>query len=248
MQWLAELSSGEDTVRDKLAQLPSGFVRHDIIALWNDILTDGELVRNGQLPGMEKAESEMIFNALLDGLVERGAIAQENGNELETAAVTTIFTQLISALQCDGVLRDYAIQRGLILAADSLPANTQGRGEIINTALAQITPDNINEFHVGTALNTFLSFKSQWSYAERKQIRDTINRLVLDLPNETKESFIQATDTPSMQVRVPLLTAIGASNQMHDQIKTWAASDNPLRFAASNAIRSTEIYPQQFDF
>ena len=183
-------------------------------------------------------------------------------------------------------MRNYEIQRGIILAADSLPANTQGRGEIINTALAQITPDNINEFHVGTALNTFLSFKSQWSYAERKQIRDTINRLVLDLPNETKESFIQETDTPWMQVRVLLLTAIGAwgieaglplltqaissgkpalqipgiaawsqlpselraSNQMHDQIKTWAASDNPLRFAASNAIRSTEIYPQQFDF
>ena len=279
-QWLAELSESKTSIHEKLAQLQSGLPRHDILALWNEMLAAGTWVRNGQLPGAEKWESEMIFNALLDALVERGAPRNGAGAEQDSAAVAAIFGELIGAHQCDGVIRDYAIQRGLMLAADSLPPENPGRTEIIEAGLAQLTPGNIGEFHLGTALNTFLSFKSQWTEAERTRIQDSINHLILDLPRETTDRFTQETDVPTLQVRIPLLTAIGAwaiepglplldkairsekpalqipaiaawsqlpvemrsNSDIRAQIETWASSDNSLRFAAANAIRSTEIH------
>jgi HEAT repeat protein len=102
----------------------------------------------------------------------------------------------------------------------------------------------------------------------------------MNLPQETTDRFTQETDVPTLQVRIPLLTAIGAwgigpglpllaqairsdkpalqipaiaawsqlpvamrgNSDIRAQIETWASSDNSLRFAAANAIRSTEIH------
>ena len=273
VQWLAALSESKGSIHEKLAQLQAELPRHNVIALWTELILAGTWVSSGQLPGSEKWESEMIFNALLDALVEAGSAAQTAG--LPTEAVASIFSQLINAPHCDGVLRDYSIQRGLILTADSLPPENPDRQAIISTVLDQLTTENLNEFHTGTALNTFLSFQDQWSPSERDKIQARIEHLISTLPKDFMEDRPQAPDGPSLEVCIPLITAIGGweiqsalpllrqaihsgrpalqipaiaawsrlpqkmreTAQLQEQIETWATSQSPLQYAASNAIR-----------
>jgi hypothetical protein len=273
VQWLAELSESKGGIHEKLAQLQAGLPRHNVLALWTELIHAGTWVSSGQLPGSEKWESEMIFNALLDALVEAGSAAQAAG--LPTDAVASIFSHLINAPHCDGVLRDYTIQRGLMLTADSLPAENLDRQAIIGTVLDQLTPENLNESYTGTALNTLLSFQDQWSPAEREKIQARIEQLISSLPQGFMEDRPQAPDGPTLEVRIPLITAIGGweiqsalpllrqaihsgrhalqipaiaawsrlpqkmreTAQLQEQIETWATSQSPLQYAASNAIR-----------
>lgn len=273
VQWLAALSESKGSIHEKLAQLQAELPRHNIIALWTELILAGTWVSSGQLPGSEKWESEMIFNALLDALVEAGSAAQAAG--LPTEAVASIFSQLINAPHCDGVLRDYSIQRGLVLTADSLPPENPDRQAIISTVLDQLTTENLNEFYTGSALNTFLSFQDQWSPSEREKIQARIEHLISSLPQDFMEDRPQAPDGPSLEVRIPLITAIGGweiqsalpllrqaihsgrpalqipaiaswsrlpqkmreAAQLQEQIETWATSQSPLQYAASNAIR-----------
>jgi hypothetical protein len=273
VQWLAALSESKGSIHEKLAQLQAELPRHNVIALWTELILAGTWVSSGQLPGSEKWESEMIFNALLDALVEAGSAAQTAG--LPTEAVASIFSQLINAPHCDGVLRDYSIQRGLILTADSLPPENPDRQAIISTVLDQLTTENLNEFHAGTALNTFLSFQDQWSPSERDKIQARIEHLISSLPKDFIEDRPQVPDGPSLEVCIPLITAIGGweiqsalpllrqairsgrpslqipaiaawsrlpqkmreTAQLQEQIETWATSQSPLQYAASNAIR-----------
>jgi hypothetical protein len=71
--WLAAISRGDGDIREKIDQLQAGLPRHSITALWQDLLKQGDWIREGRLPGGEKWESEMIFNALLDALVVAGS-------------------------------------------------------------------------------------------------------------------------------------------------------------------------------
>ncbi len=207
VQWLASVSESEGTIHEKLAQLQAGLPHHNIISLWDAMILKSSWLYSGQLPGSEKWESEMIFNTLLDALVEAGAKAQAAGEA--TASITSLFCQLIATRQNDGVLRDYAIQRGLILAADSIPPDSTDRQSIIHTTLEELTTENLDAFHTGTALNTLLSFKAQWSQAEHAQIQDRIESLISSLPENIMATPPTTPGTPDLQVRIPLLTAIG---------------------------------------
>ena len=207
VQWLASVSQSQGNIHEKLALLQSGLPRQDITALWQEMIQEKTSLHSGQLPGSEKWESEMIFNALLDALVEAGAKAQAAGETTEI--ITTLFCQLIATRQNDGVLRDYAIQRGLMLAADSLPADSSDRENIIHTTLEELTAANLDQFHTGTALNTLLSFKAQWSPAEHTVIQDHIQDLISTLPENLMADTPATPGSPDLQVRIPLLTAIG---------------------------------------
>jgi hypothetical protein len=206
-QWLVGVSQSQGDIHEKLALLQSELPRQDITSLWLEMIQEKTTLHSGQLPGSEKWESEMIFNALLDALVESASKAQAAGET--TGNITTLFCQLIATRQNDAVLRDYAIQRSLTLAADSLPADSPDRQHIIHTTLEELNAGNLDQVHTGTALNTLLSFKAQWSPAEHAEIQDRIQTLISTLPENLMADPPATPGTPDLQIRIPLLTAIG---------------------------------------
>ena len=57
VQWLAALSESKGSIHEKLAQLQAELPRHNVIALWTELILAGTWVSSGQLPGSEKWES-----------------------------------------------------------------------------------------------------------------------------------------------------------------------------------------------
>ena len=206
--WLAAISRGDGDIREKIDQLQAGLPRHSITALWQDLLKQGDWIREGRLPGGEKWESEMIFNALLDALVVAGSAPPDGAGVAPGEEAAAIFGRLITAEPCDGVLRDYSIQRGLMLAGDSLAPDSPGREGILAATLGKLTIANLSDSYPGTALNTLGSYRDQWSAAERTRITESIAALVSALPADPAGNYPLETDGPSLQVRIPLMGAV----------------------------------------
>ena len=206
--WLAAISKGGGSIGEKIDRLKAGLPQHSITALWQDLLKQGDWIRDGHLPGGKKWESEMIFNALLDALVVAGSASPDGAGAAPGEEAAAIFGLLIAAEPCDGVLRDYSIQRGLMLAADSLLSDSPGREGILAATLGKLTIENLSDTYPGTALNTLGSYHDQWSGAERVRITESIAALVSSLPADPAGNYPNETDGPSLQARIPLMGAV----------------------------------------
>lgn len=208
IEWLASICAEKIDVEEKLAKLQSERSHHSITALWQDLMKEATWLQNGQIPGCQPWQSAMIFNALLDALVEAGAKAQRA--DQSTEEIVGIFHDLVANASHDGILRDYAIQRSLMLAGETLRHDSAGRQTLLQVTLQELTPQNLPQSPLGTTLNTLLSYQDSWSAKEHRQIQDRVEELIANIPpNFFKPSTPTSDEAPNLQVRIPLLTAIG---------------------------------------
>jgi hypothetical protein len=211
LEWLIGISESKDSIYEKLARIEAGLPSYRITALWHSLLHESPWLQSGQLPGCEKWESEIIFNALLDSLGDAGEPRPPHASA--PPEIITQFSQLISTPSYDIVLRDYAIQRALMLAADALRADGPERQALIGTTLALLTMENRDASFTGTALNTFLSYQQQWSAQEQTQIKNRIEQYLMcqqdKLMPPAARTATSAPRDPDLATVIPLLSAIG---------------------------------------
>ncbi len=187
---------------DKLTALQNDFPVSTAIPLWLALLAQQDSIRSGQLPGVEDWQAAVIFNDLLDRLVAAGSDENLNVGSETSAAIASIFQRLISADTTEALLQDYSIQRGLIWASAAPLTDATARATVIDAVLARLDSKHLQGSGLGTSLNTFWGFAPQWSPAEKSKIHARITQLIAELP-ANQESL-------ALEVRIPLLTAIGA--------------------------------------
>lgn len=199
---LAAICRRQQPLADKLIALQNDLPASTAIPLWQALLLEQDSIRTGQLPGVENWQASLIFNDLLDRLVAAGSDANPNIDGETSATIASIFQQLILANTTEPLLHDYSIQRGLIWASAAPIADATARATVIEAVLDRLDVNHLQGSSLGTSLNTLGSFAQQWSPTEKSKIHARIAQLITELPANQ--------ELLTLEVRIPLLTAIGA--------------------------------------